>query len=55
LIPYKKNNTWILTILPKDKKLVSSKWVFKIKHNPNANISKYKARLVAKGLHKLEA
>jgi hypothetical protein len=35
--------------LRKDTKLVSGKWQFKIKYNPNGNISKYKARLVAKG------
>jgi hypothetical protein len=44
-----KNNIWILTTLCKDRKLVSSKWVFKIKYNPDGNISKYKAHLVAKG------
>jgi hypothetical protein len=44
-----KNNIWILNTLCKDRKLVSSKWVFKIKYNPDGNISKYKAHLVAKG------
>jgi len=34
--------------LPKDKKFVSNKWVFKIKYNLDGNISKYKAHLVAK-------
>jgi hypothetical protein len=32
-----------------DRKLVSSKWVFKIKYNLDNNRNKYKAHLVAKG------
>lgn len=43
-----KNKTWILTELPKGKKVVGCKWVFQIKSD-TLNKSKYKARLVAKG------
>lgn len=35
--------------LPKGRKAVSSKWIFKMKYNSYGSISKYKARLVAKG------
>ena len=31
--------------------MVGCKWVFKLKHNSDGNISRYKARLVAKGFH----
>jgi hypothetical protein len=44
-----KNNTWILTDLPKGKKLVGSRWVYTYKYNENGTINKYKARLVAQG------
>jgi hypothetical protein len=43
------NATWELIALPKDKKAIGCKWVYKIKHNANGFVSKYKARLVAKG------
>jgi hypothetical protein len=29
--------------------VIDSKWVFKLKHNPDGSITHYKARLVAKG------
>jgi len=45
----KKNQTWELCMLPKDKKLVGCKWVYKIKYHSNGTIDRYKARLVAKG------
>jgi Reverse transcriptase (RNA-dependent DNA polymerase) len=46
---WKKNKTWIITQLPKDKKSVGCKWVFKIKYNSDGTVERYKARLVAKG------
>lgn len=44
-----KNGTWILCDLPKGRKTISSKWVFKLKRKANGEIDKYKARLVARG------
>ncbi|GJV17811.1 ribonuclease H-like domain, reverse transcriptase, RNA-dependent DNA polymerase [Tanacetum coccineum] len=44
-----RNNTWELTTLPKGKKAIGLKWVFKTKKDANGNIIKHKARLVAKG------
>lgn len=44
-----KNDTWDLTILPKGKRLMDNKWVFKIKRDKEGNIERYKARLVIKG------
>jgi hypothetical protein len=43
------NVTWELVVLPKDKKAIGCKWVYKIKHNADGSMSRYKARLVAKG------
>lgn len=44
-----KNNTWTLCELPKDRKTISSRFVFKLKRKANGEIDKYKARLVTRG------
>ena len=38
-----------LTKLPRGRKAVGCKWVFKIKHNADGTVERYKARLVAQG------
>jgi hypothetical protein len=43
------NATWELVALPKDKKVIGCKWVYKVKHNADGSVCKYKIRLVAKG------
>jgi Reverse transcriptase (RNA-dependent DNA polymerase) len=43
-----KNKTWTLMSLPKGKKPVGCKWVYKIKYNSDVTIERHKARLVAK-------
>jgi hypothetical protein len=48
------NETWELTTLPKGRKAVGCKWVYKIKYKANGEIEKYKARLVAKGFTQVE-
>lgn len=45
----KKQGTWDLVPLPTGKNIVRSKWVYKLKKNPDGTISRYKARLVAHG------
>lgn len=45
----KQNDVWTLCELPKHKKALPCKWVFRIKQNPDGSIEKYKARLVVKG------
>jgi hypothetical protein len=40
--------TWELVALPKDKKIIGCKWVYKIKHDADRSVSIYKVRLVAK-------
>jgi hypothetical protein len=44
-----KNQTWILTPRPKDRQIVSSKWIFKYKYDESGSIIRFKARLVARG------
>ena len=43
------NNVWRLVESPKDRKPISSKWVFKRKIGPDGSVCSYKARLVAQG------
>nr|KAJ0217134.1 hypothetical protein LSAT_V11C300103400 [Lactuca sativa] len=43
------NGTWSLEELPKGKRAIDSKWVYKIKYQPNGKIERYKAELVSKG------
>nr|GEY56947.1 retrovirus-related Pol polyprotein from transposon TNT 1-94 [Tanacetum cinerariifolium] len=49
-----RNGTWTLEVLPKGKRAIDSKWVYKIKFKPNGEVEKYKARLVAKGFTQME-
>ena len=39
---------------PKDKAVVTSKWLYKIKHGSDESAEKFKARLVARGFSKKE-
>ena len=43
------NGTWEEVVPPKDANIVTSKWVFKPKLNPDGSLDKLKARLVARG------
>ncbi|KAE8665560.1 PLAC8 family protein [Hibiscus syriacus] len=43
------NQTWDIVPKIKDVKLISCKWVYKIKRRPDGSIERYKARLVARG------
>ena len=43
------HDTWSLTKPPPGRKIISSKWVFKIKHDENGEAERYKYRLVAQG------
>lgn len=44
-----KNSVWTLTDKPEDVKIVTCRWIFKIKRNSDGSIERYKARLVARG------
>jgi hypothetical protein len=49
-----KNNVWEIVPRPKSKDVVSSKWLFKIKHVVDGSIDKYKAKFVAHGFSQKE-
>ena len=42
-------NTWDVVPKPKGRKIVESRWVFKLKRDTLGKICQYKARLVAQG------
>ncbi|KAL0442235.1 UNVERIFIED_CONTAM: Retrovirus-related Pol polyprotein from transposon RE1 [Sesamum radiatum] len=54
LYALEKNNTWEVVDLPKGKKAIGRKWVFKVKLNADGSIDRYKAQLVAKGYNQVE-
>ena len=44
-----KNYVWYVVPRPEGKYVVTSKWIYKIKHTADDSINKYKARFVARG------
>jgi hypothetical protein len=44
-----KNNDWDIVPRPKDKSMVSSKWVYKIKHVADGSVENFKEIFVARG------
>jgi hypothetical protein len=49
-----KNDVWEIVPRPKEKSVVTSKWVYKIKHATYRSVDKYKARFVARGFSQKE-
>ena len=49
-----RNATWDLVELPRDKKTVGCKWVYKLNKGVDDKVERYKARLVAKGYSQKE-
>ncbi|KXJ62485.1 hypothetical protein RP20_CCG007100 [Aedes albopictus] len=43
------NETWTLTELPKGRKAIRCKWVYRTKLDADGNLDRHKARLVIKG------
>lgn len=46
---HNQNGTWDLVRLPEGRKLIGSRWVFKLKRSETGDVVKHKARLVAQG------
>jgi hypothetical protein len=49
-----KNDVWEVVLRPQGKSVVTSKWIYKIKHAANGNVEKFKARFVAHGFSQKE-
>ena len=48
------NDVWDVVPRPEGKSVVTSKWIYKIKHATDGSIEKYKARFVARGFSQKE-
>ena len=48
------NNTWDLVLLPKGRKLVRCKWLYKTNYALDGSVERLKARLVSKGFSQVE-
>ena len=49
-----KNDVWEIVPVPKDKLVVSLKWIFKTKHSADGSAEKYKELFVARGFSQKE-
>ena len=49
-----KNDAWEVVPIPTRKSVVTSRWLYKIKHVVDGSIEKYKARFVARGFTQME-
>jgi hypothetical protein len=49
-----RNEVWEIVPRPKEKSVVTSKWVYKIKHAADGSVDKYKARFMARGFSQKE-
>lgn len=48
------NKTWVLCDLPKGRKPIGCRWVYKVKYKSTGEVERFKARLVAKGYNQKE-
>ena len=46
-----KNDIWDVVSRPEDKAVVTSKWLYKIKHGCDGSVEKYKEIVVARGFY----
>ncbi|GJZ46008.1 putative RNA-directed DNA polymerase [Tanacetum coccineum] len=51
---FNRNNTWEICDLPKGRRPITCKWIYKIKYKSNGDVERYKARLVARGCSQKE-
>ena len=50
-----KNDVWEVVPKPEGKSIVTSRWIYKIKHVANGSIQKYKARFLVVVSHRKKA
>ena len=48
------NKVWTLIDLPKDRRAIEIKWIYKRKTDADSSVTIYKARLVAKGFRQVQ-
>ena len=49
-----KNDVWEVVLRPTGKSVVTSRWLYEIKHVVDGSVEKYKARFVARGFTQKE-
>jgi hypothetical protein len=49
-----KNDVWDIVLRPEGKSVVTSKWIYKIKHIVDGSIERHKMRFVARGFSQVE-
>ena len=49
-----KNDVWEIVSRPEGKSVVTSRWLYKLKHAADGSVEKYKARFVAWGFSQVE-
>ena len=49
-----KNDVWEIVPRPEGKSVVTSRWLYKLKHAADGSVEKYKARFVARGFSQVE-
>ena len=49
-----KNDVWEIVPIPEGKSMVTSRWLYKLKHAADGSVEKYKARFVARGFSQVE-
>ena len=49
-----KNDVWEVVLRPEGKTVVTSRWLYKVKHAADGSIEKFKARFVARGFSQVE-
>ena len=49
-----KNDVWEIVSRPEGKSVVTSRWLYKLKHAADGSVEKYKARFVVRGFSQVE-
>ena len=49
-----KNDVWEIVLRPKGKSVVTSRWIYKLKHAADGSVEKYKSKFVVRGFSQVE-